>query len=288
MIGLAEVFSNTIQFLGVGPQRTGSTWLYEALKNHPEISWPAEVKETYFFDQRFERGFVWYYRHFAESHQRVMGEIGPTYFDSPEAAERIKEHSPNCKIIINVRNPIEKTYSLFRHYYSSGLVPIDFELAIQREPRIIDSGHYKKHSLTWETLFGKEQVLYITQDDIREQPEVCLSGACQFLNVSNRHLLEVRSRVNVAAAPIWPGGVWLLESLAKMLRTMHLHRLVNFGKQLGLKRLYQGGRVPTPMTRAQFLYLLEEFRDDINWLEDRLGRDLSTWIEFKETQESNV
>lgn len=277
-----------IDFLAVGPQRTGSTWLYEKLLHHPEIAWPQGVKETFFFDSRFNNGFNWYYKHFSINDSSVVGEAGPTYFDDPLAPDRIFEHAPQCKIIINIRNPISKTYSVFRHYYTSGLVPIDFDKAIEKAPRILDSGHYEKHSMRWESLFGNERIMYLVQDDVIADPQGCIQSVCQFLEIDMIESgLGNSEKVNTASAPRSPQLVFAMESVAKFLRFFHLHSIVNFGKQIGLKKLYQGGVVPQPLTPKQHARLLELFEPDIHWIESHLSRQFPAWREFNTQSSSN-
>ena len=75
-----------LDFVGIGPQRTASTWLNEMLLRHPSIALPTGVKETKFFDDRFHKGFAWYATHFADPDpSQVRGEIAPTYFDDDAA-----------------------------------------------------------------------------------------------------------------------------------------------------------------------------------------------------------
>ena len=99
--------------VGVGPQRTGSSWLWECLRRHPALCFPAAVKETHFLDERFERGWAWYAAHFA--HRRVdqrCVEISATYFDVPAAAERLHAHAPDCRVIVTLRDPAARAFSV--------------------------------------------------------------------------------------------------------------------------------------------------------------------------------
>ena len=68
-------------FFVIGPPRTGTTWLYEVLREHTVL--PAPTKETRFFDTHFHRGLDWYAAHFPSSTgDRMVGEVAPTYFAS--------------------------------------------------------------------------------------------------------------------------------------------------------------------------------------------------------------
>ena len=88
-----------LSFLAVGPGRSGTTWLHEALRHHPGLCLPMNVKETMFFDRHHDKGLSWYADHFRHCKPgQLCGEVGPTYFHVPDAPERIKEASPGCRM----------------------------------------------------------------------------------------------------------------------------------------------------------------------------------------------
>src|SRR5260370_7764347 len=106
--------------IGIGPPRTGSTWLYNALRD--SVDMPDGVKEPQFFSTFYEKGIDWYAHHFRlASVNRPVAEISPPYFFHPLAPERIKPHVPNCKIVATTRNPADPLYSPYNpipHYTS--------------------------------------------------------------------------------------------------------------------------------------------------------------------------
>ena len=112
-----------LSFLAVGPGRSGTTWLHEALSYHPGLCLPSNVKETMFFDRHHGKGLSWYADHFKHRLAgQLCGEEGPTYFQVPQAPERIKEANPQCRIIITIRDPVSRTLSGYRHHLSKGRV----------------------------------------------------------------------------------------------------------------------------------------------------------------------
>ena len=139
-----------LNFVCVGPQRTGSTWLHQHLTQHPAICFPQDVKETMFFDRYYEKGLSWYTAHFTHrGEKQLCGEIAPTYFDVDVVPTRLHQLNPECRIIINLRNPVSRTLSLYRHHLSKGRVRGSFEEAVLQMPRIIDSGKYALHIPRW-------------------------------------------------------------------------------------------------------------------------------------------
>ena len=76
-----------LDFVAVGPFKTGTSWIYNYLINYQQVALPTTVKETFFFDRQFDRGLDWYYSHFellGEKPKKV-GEIAPSYFPFQEA-----------------------------------------------------------------------------------------------------------------------------------------------------------------------------------------------------------
>ncbi len=270
-----------VDFLAVGPQRTATSWLYEVLSHHPQICFPTGVKETMFFDLRYGRGWDYYDSHFQHLRTgQIIGEIAPSYFHSEAAMERIAASLPACKILINVRNPITRSHSLFRHHLSKGRVRNSFAGALEKMPEIIESGKYAKFGSLWEEIFGAANVCYLVQEDIQNRPGEVLATVCEFLGLSTMAPPAMANlNVNSASAP----RNWLLAKLlssgASGLRSMRLHWLAELGKSWGLVRMYQGGGHIDPMTAGHIAELKTIYDEDIRWLEHRLGRNFDSWRE---------
>ena len=276
-------FSNSdtrLDFLCIGPQRTASSWLQEVLQCHPSVCLPKGVKETMFFDLRYAKGLDWYNWHFEHSSEgQKCGEIAPTYFDSPEACERIVSLRPNIKIIIMVRNPIERTFSLYRHHFSKGRIGVDFQTALSMHPELISSSKYSQHATYWESAIPRDQIAYIWQDEVVTDPEAVLSKICDFIGLPRLETLPAIARdvVNHATAPKSKLLAFTLSSISTALRSARLYKIVDIAKSFGLKSVFEGGKPIEPMTADTKKQLAAEFEPDIAWLESHLKRDLSDW-----------
>lgn len=272
-----------LQFMAVGPQRTGTSWLYEVLRSHPSLCFPKGVKETMFFEKYYSKGLDWYFSHFNHclAHQ-ICGEIGPTYFDMEQAPKYIYEINPAIKIIINLRHPLERTLSLYRHFLSIGLVSGSFSSAIEQMPRIITAGHYAQHVPRWLDLFGEKQVFFITLDAIDKKTISILEDLYSFLEIEACVPVETaQEKVNRASLPKYPWIAKLLTYLAIQFRSYRLHSVVEFGKKLGMRRVYSGGEEKLPMlTTDEQSQLLEIFEADIVYVEKLLDIDLKHWRSF--------
>ncbi len=269
-----------LDFVAVGPQRTGSTWLYQLLKQHPDICFPKDVKETMFFDKHYQKGIYWYAEYFQNLHKNQRcGEVAPTYFDVDTVPARIHQINSQCKIIINLRNPLNRTLSLYRHHLSKGRIKGSFQEATTKMPRIIESGKYSLHIPKWLDKFGIEQVKFILLEDVESHPEIVIKSICKFLGLAEINLPDRRhQKVNSTTIPRFP---WLAKAAAQLTTTLHanrMHKVVAFGKKLGLKTVYTGGEKRMPEIRNNdFFDLLNEYETDILFVENLLKKDLSIW-----------
>ena len=105
--------NNLPSFLFIGGPKCGSTWIYKALKAHPEIYVP-EAKELFFFDKYYNKGFDWYLSYFKniDSGEKAFGEVSHDYLYSAEAANKIAIDLPDLELILtmNTRMPEIKHY----------------------------------------------------------------------------------------------------------------------------------------------------------------------------------
>jgi hypothetical protein len=271
-----------IDFVGVGPQRTGTTWLDRMLRAHPALCLPQDVKETMFFDRRYQKGKGWYAWHFRHCEEAgLSGEVAPTYFDSEEARIRLQAHNPAAKVIVTLRDPAERAFSLYLHHRRKGRVRGTFREAVARIPRIIEAGHYARHVPGWMKAFGRDHVHFVLLEDIKARPERTLERLYTFLGVSPAEASSAvaEEKVNAATMTRFPRLARAAAALATKLRARRLHRLVEWGKRLGLKRVFASGseaKIPelSPDERQE---LTATYACDIAYVEEMLGRDLAGW-----------
>src|SRR5579863_4485529 len=176
-------------FFIVGPPRTGSSWLHEVLSSHALL--PSPSKETRFFDTHFHRGLRWYVAHYVKPEEsRRMGEVAPTYFASAAARERIAQIVPEAKIVCVFRNPVDRIVSLYRLKRAYGLIPWDFEEAVERDPELMESSKYATTLRLWQRSFGARNILAGIYDDLRDNPQAFVDEVADFIGVPRFALLD--------------------------------------------------------------------------------------------------
>ena len=98
-------------FLGIGAQKSGTTWLHARLREHPSLFLPAE-KELHYFDWNFHRPLHGYARRFADAGDRLPGEITPGYgMLSPDRISFVARVLPGVRLIYLMRDPVERAWS---------------------------------------------------------------------------------------------------------------------------------------------------------------------------------
>ncbi len=260
-----------LDFIVAGPQRTATSWLHDMLSQQPSVSLPRQVKETFFWDKYFEKGFDWYQRFFdEEGRSAIRGEVAPTVFASDTARERIQSVAPDCRVMIILRDPVERTLSHYRHESALGLVRGSLEEAARTDPRIVEASRYSKYVPRWRDSFGEDRVHCIRYEKIRESPEDVLHEVCRSLGVSVAvPFSELEGRPSQAKGVRFPGGARLMYRSASLLRRFHFHRWVDWGKRIGVRKLVQTA-TPPPVTDEDRRFAEEALQEEVRIMKDEL------------------
>ena len=187
-----------VDFICIGAQRSGSTWLDKVLRSHNEVRLPFNKEVNFFNDyihfealsdkiSNYEKGIEWYKSNFPDVEAKVTGEVTPAYMDRPEVPQRIKKHFPDVKLIVMLRNPVERTYSnyLFYKEYLQLDQSNTFEEAIKKYPEYLNRSKYYIHLKRYLELFPRKNIHIILLEDVAEHPDKILKDLCSFLNISN-------------------------------------------------------------------------------------------------------
>jgi hypothetical protein len=268
-------------FFIIGPPRTGTTWLYEILKQRAIL--PKGTKETRFFDIHFHRGLSWYQAHYPSSNgTQVLGEVAPTYFASQQACHRIQELVPTAKVICIFRNPVERLVSLYRVKRAYGFIPWSFEEALRRDPELIESGLYATHLKTWRRTFGSDQVLTTFFDDLRSDPQQYVHTLADFIGIPRFTLpTQALKKIYTSESMTHPRSYYRTHRatmIADWLKARRLGHLVGIINSSPVRKLFLGGgaRFAKP-TQELSKSIYELFDSEIEQLETMVNRDLSEW-----------
>jgi hypothetical protein len=121
-------------FIVIGAQKAGTTSVHEWLLQYPGIYLPAS-KEAHYFTLFYDKSVQWYANHFAGAQRgQLRGDITPYYAFHPYAAERIATLLPAVRLIVLVRDPVERTISHYFHEVRRGKESLPLTEALAAEP----------------------------------------------------------------------------------------------------------------------------------------------------------
>jgi hypothetical protein len=222
-------------WLVIGAQRGGTGSLFEYIVSHPLVGRSA-VEEIHYFDRHYAQGIDWYRGHFpirlrmkaavlASGGKPSTGEATPNYISHPLAPGRIAQALPGVRLLVLLRNPVDRAYSHFQHERDIGHEPLaTFEEALENEqPRLEgemerimnDDGYYSfpqqhfsyvlrgRYAEQLERLFSifqRERVLVLCSEHLLNNPAVVYARVLRFLGLPE-HLLRHFPRKSVLRYP---------------------------------------------------------------------------------------
>jgi Sulfotransferase family len=284
-------------FFIVGAPKAGTTSLYAYLAQHPQVFMPA-VKEPQYFAQvrpsaEFEhlveaiadqRSYLRLYRR-ARGYNAI-GDASPSYLWHPEVPGRIKRVAPEARIIIALRDPIERAHSHYLADFREGTESLAFDAALRNDlarsrkglgvsHMYVEFGQYAAQVGRYLDVFGPERVHLLLFDDLRTSASHAVAGICRFLGLDAAPAADIdTARVhNGFAAPRWEwtrrvaGRRW-----ARRLGQSVVPRSI--GAFIFERLFNRPGVKPAIDPRAKEL-MLPIYEPDVLRLESMLGRTLS-------------
>lgn len=299
-------------FLIVGTQKAGTTSLAYHLGKHPQI-YISPIKEPGFFDFenrqpdfsspsdrelfRFVTTDLEAYRRLFEgvSNEIAIGEATTWYLYSSKAPECIYKYIPDVKLIVILRNPVDRAYSAFMHAIRDGRETVtDFAQALKEEELRINQNweylwHYQQMGFYYAQLkryfdlFERNQIKIYLYEDLKKDPANLVKDICQFLNVDETLVVDSLPRRNVSGVPKNQFLDYLLKKQNfKPIKTffkLFLSSKVRESMMVNLKNQNLTKPQMSPMLRSQ---LIEIYRQDILKLQNLIEQDLSLWLECSE------
>ncbi len=171
-------------FIYIGPDKAGSSWLHEILGTHPQV-FLTPAKGLYFFDRHYDRGLQWYVDQFddARPEHLVRGEVCQDYLAHPDAAERMADSLGRVKLMVTLRDPAERAFSSYLHMLRSGWRAGTFLEALSRYPELIDHGRYGSQLRRFSSRFGRDALHVAVFDDLKADPQAFLDAVTAWLGV---------------------------------------------------------------------------------------------------------
>lgn len=270
----------TPNFLYIGTSKAGSTWLFNVLAQHHQV-FLASSKGLYYFDSHFDRGEDWYLGHFADGGDRpARGEVSHSYLSSPQAAARIAALNPDMRLLVCLREPVDRAFSDYLDLVKNGQYDGPFADAIERFPRLLDRGRYATHLRRYYELFPREQIQVQLFDDLRADAQRYADATFDFLGVDRLRLpsSDLKSRMP-AGTPRSVTAASAAKAVSRAVKRVGLNRLRSKVKRSAVVRnaLYRPYRDDRPTVDPALAGELRRgFAREMMELDRLLGMPVST------------
>ncbi|WP_417484389.1 sulfotransferase family protein [Maricaulis salignorans] len=276
-------------FLYLGGDKCGSTWLHRLLSLHPDTGLPSS-KELFFFDRYFERGTDWYTRQFEGLDAPRVGEICHDYLYSPVALERIADFfEDDAVFLIFLRNPYLRTISHHRYLQRIGKTTRSLDAALETHTGLTSHSLYLRPVQQAINLLGRDRIKVLKFEDLASDPLQFGQSVSDALGIRFIADLPYQDRVLEGSSARSAGLVRILRSAGWRLRDAGLQSLVGSVKSHPLveRLLFQGGSARTSSQDARvtprIADLVRQFHDEAIGLEEVCGLDFSDWRETLES-----
>lgn len=287
-------------FIIVGAAKAGTTSLYHYLSGHPNVfmSNPKEVnyfskeeimKQGLYYQDFKAKDFVSYKKLFSDvSDEIAIGEGSVSYLFYPDTPNKIKTAIPDVKIIILLRDPVERAFSHYLMDYRMGLVSLSFEDIFYKKvdnkklslyyQQYIELGLYYEQVKRYINLFGKEQVRIYLQEDLRKDANGVVLDLYDFLKIDKSYTPCVNKEHNAFSMPknefihkLYSSN--FIRSIASAIFTNTLKEKV--------KNIFFERKKKPVLGQSVRNDLQEMYKKDIQDLERMIGRDLAHWYKAK-------
>ncbi|WP_062047156.1 sulfotransferase [Bacillus sp. JCM 19034] len=196
-------------YLIIGAQKCGTTSLYHYLIQHPQINPTKTRREIHFFDTKFYgKGIEWYKNQFIHSPNMITGEATPRYLYNAIVPERVYKHFPNIKLIILLRNPVERAFSQYKmefekekkrlryndteKYSFDSIIEAGLHNHNNRWIDYLERGIYSKQIKRWLKYYPIEQFHIIKSEQFFRNPKSSYKRVLRFLDIEEFQLNDYK------------------------------------------------------------------------------------------------
>ena len=294
----------------VGAVKSGTTSLYAYLRQHPAVFFP-EMKEPHFFsrprpspEQRHLITFVGDQEKYLRLYERAgawpwRGDASPSYLWCPEAPARIAAAAPDARIIVILRDPIERAYAQYLMDYSEGAIHLPFYDALRADwerpdkgwgvsQLYVELGLYTDQIRRYRATFGRDRVLVLLLEDLKRDGRAVLLRIARFLGIDER-AMEIIDTSEAHNRYLQPKGQWARRLAGHPVSRFLGERVIprHIGAYIWEHWMQKEAAKPTMDSRA-VSFLQRIYTDELPRLEAELGCPLPelrrTWVAVREPE----
>ena len=272
----------------VGAPKTGTTSLYYYLNQHTNVCM-SSIKEPNFFSAKEVNSLFYksqivdeineYHKLFSQNKKQIIGEASVSYLFFDEVPNRIYKYNPKAKIIILLRNPIERALSHYLMDFRLGFCSENFEDIIaqpeifpQYYQQYLELGNYFLQLKRYLNVFNENQLSIVFYDDLKSDSQKVMKHIFSFLEIEFQHLDYSIQNSFLSPSNIFVSELYKFNSLRKIVKSLFPEPFLSLVKSI----FFSNNSKPT-FSDSIIKQLNAYYKSDIVELEKLLNKDLSKW-----------
>ncbi|MDC3050236.1 sulfotransferase domain-containing protein [Flavobacteriales bacterium] len=272
----------------VGAPKTGTTSLYYYLNQHTNVCM-SSIKEPNFFSAKEVNSLFYksqivddineYHKLFSQNKKQIIGEASVSYLFFNEVPNRIYKYNPKAKIIILLRNPIERALSHYLMDFRLGFCSENFEDIIaqpeifpQYYQQYLELGNYFLQLKRYLNVFNENQLSIVFYDDLKSNSQKVMKHIFSFLEIEFQNLDYSIQNSFLSPSNIFVSELYKFNSLRKIVKSLFPEPFLSLVKSI----FFSNNSKPT-FSDSIIKQLNAYYKSDIVELEKLLNKDLSKW-----------
>jgi hypothetical protein len=272
----------------VGAPKAGTTSLHHYLNQHTDVSM-SSVKEPNFFSSKEVNSLFYnskciddsndYHKLFSKEKSLIRGEASVSYLFYENVPKRIHDYNSDAKIIIMLREPIERAFSHYLMDCRLGFCSEKLEDIIanpqsypQYFQQYLELGNYSSQLKRYQDVFGKEQLLVIFYEDFKTDTEKVMKGVFNFLEIDQQEIDFSIKNPFLSPSNALISNLYKFNIIRKGVKTIMLERLLSL-----IRSKYFSAKSKPMLSRATEQQLKVFYKSDVFQLEKLLNTDLARW-----------
>ena len=283
-----------VDFFIVGAPKAGTTSLYHYLSEHPETDMSILKEPNYFSEKSIKDNDLYYksysikklsrYHSLFKNNNLIKGEASVSYLYYKDVAKSIKAYNPSARIIIMLRDPIERAFSHYLMDFRLGLINDTFENIILQKSNLSNSktyfqqyvklGEYTNQIKRYFNEFPSEQILVVDYDDFKNKTSDVVKKVYKFLKIDINFSPELNNKHN---ARFIVNNRLLKFLFSKIIIRKAMNLIFPKFIKSFIKNQFFNNKPPILLSSSR-LYLQQYFKKDVENLSNFLQKDYSKWI----------